>query len=74
MAELKHHARFMPDPGSSNDPYSDTHLYMGDSVTRGSLVVLPDLKKFVGAELKDEYKAQESRRKVHEERARRAKK
>eukprot|EP00971_Amphidinium_carterae_P123893 2454040-Amphidinium_carterae.1 len=34
MCELKHKARFVPNPGSSDDPYSDAHLYLGISQTR----------------------------------------
>ena len=58
----------MPALGSGTDPFEDTHLYSGISQTRGLLMVCPALERYVGGELKDEFKASEARRKAHEER------
>ena len=69
MAELKHKQKFVPAPGvgSPDDPYQDTHLYMGISATRGTLAVHPSLEKHISSELKDEYKGLEAKRKAREE-------
>ena len=68
LIELKHRDRFLPSLGSGTGPFEDSHIYFGLSQTRGILMVCPALEKFVGNELKDEFKASESRRKAHEER------
>ena len=74
MVELKYKERF---PGSSTgqgaDPFEDIHLYAGVTETRGTLAVCPALEKWVGSELKDEFKSSEARRKAHEERVARSK-
>lgn len=68
LIELKHRDRFLPAGGAGGDPFEDTHLYLGLSQTRGLLMVSPALERYVGGELKDEFKAAEARRKAHEER------
>ena len=71
MIELKYKHKFAlaGSSGDGADPYEDAHLYMGLSETRNLLCVCPALERSVGAELKDEAKLLESRRKAHEERA-----
>eukprot|EP00971_Amphidinium_carterae_P343969 6484053-Amphidinium_carterae.2 len=68
MCELKHRHRFMPPAASADDPFGDVHLYMGVSETRGLLAVSLALEKFVSAELREEFKGAEARRKALEER------
>ena len=69
MVEIKHRNRFIPPGGAQDDPYSDTHLYMGVISTCGMLAVCPALERYVPSELKEEFKGDEARRKAHEERA-----
>ena len=51
-----------------SDPFTDSHLYEGSSVTRGLLSVSPALEAFVGEELHKEMLANKERRKAAEER------
>ena len=69
MAELKHRGRFVPVAATGEDPYTDTHLYMGLGGTRGMLAVHPALEKYVSAQLRDEFTGAEARRKAREERS-----
>ena len=74
MVELKYKDRFPGNAtGQGTDPFEDIHLYAGVTETRGTLAVCPALEKWVGSELKDEFKASEARRKAHEERMAKAK-
>jgi hypothetical protein len=72
MVELKHRDRFLPKRDNKshnvNDPFDDAHLYLGLSGTRGMLCVSPELEKFVGKQLSDEYMAIKERRKALEAR------
>jgi hypothetical protein len=72
MVELKHRDRFLPKRDNkshnANDPFDDAHLYLGLSGTRGMLCVSPELEKFVGKQLSDEYMAIKERRKALEAR------
>ena len=69
MIELKNKSRLLPQTGSPEDPFSDVHLYMGFSETRGMLMVCPALEAYVGNKLHDEALASKERRKAAEERA-----
>ena len=68
MVELKRRLRLVPSSGTTDDPYADSHLYMGVSGTRGMLAVHPELEKFASENLHTEFKGAEARRKAHEER------
>ncbi len=69
MVELKYKHKFVPVPqknATSVDPFDDAHLYLGLSATRGQLCVSPELERFVGKQLSDEYMAIKERRKALE--------
>ena len=69
MVELKYKHKFVPAPNkqaNSIDPFDDAHLYLGLSSTRGQLAVSPELERFVGKQLSDEYMAIKERRKALE--------
>ena len=48
------------------DPLDDVHLYLGLSSTRGQLAVCPELERWVGKQLSEEYMAIKERRKALE--------
>ena len=69
MIELKHKDRFVPKKERNNntlDSFDDAYLYLGLSSTRGMLAVCPELEKFVGKQLSEEYMAIKERRKALE--------
>lgn len=70
MIELKHKDRFVPKKdraaGNTIDPFDDAHLYLGLSSTRGMLAVSPELERWVGKQLSEEYMAIKERRKALE--------
>lgn len=70
MIELRHKDRFVPKKdrtaGNTIDPFDDAHLYLGLSSTRGMLAVSPELERWVGKQLSEEYMAIKERRKALE--------
>ena len=79
MIELQYKSRFSLGTGgggggakNKNDKdnfqavLDDSHLYLGLSATRGLLCVSPDLEKYVGKQLGEEYLAIKERRKALE--------
>jgi len=69
MVELKYKSKFIPAPPKNpqmTDPFDDTHLYLGVSATRGMLAVCPELERWVGKQLSDEYMVIKERRKALE--------
>ena len=69
MIELKYKAKFVPPPTKNVhtiDPFDDSRLYLGLSSTRGQLAVAPELERWVGKQLSDEYMAIKERRKALE--------
>lgn len=68
LVELKYKDRFAAASSGGGAPFEDSHPYLGLSQTRGALMVCPALERYVGASLKDEFKAAEARRKAREER------
>ena len=69
MIELKHKSRFVPQPSRdklTSDPFDDSHLYLGLSASRGMLAVSPELERWVGRQLSEEYMAIKERRKAFE--------
>ena len=56
-------------PTRDMDPFSDSHLYLGTSETRGSLMVCPALEKYVGEQLHLGPLAAKERREAAEERS-----
>ena len=69
MVELKYKNKFVPAPTKNVqnvDPFDDAHLYLGTSSTRGMLAVSPELERWVGRQLSDEYMAIKERRKALE--------
>ncbi len=69
MVELKYKHKFVPVPvknPTTIDPFDDSHLYLGLSSTRGQLAVCPELERWVGKKLSEEYLAIKERRKAIE--------
>ena len=67
MVELKYRDRVvkLSPTGGVED---DEHLYMGTGLTRGLLMICPDLEDWVAGELQREASAAKERRKMREER------
>ncbi len=60
MVEVKYKNKFVPAPSkqaTSINTFDDARLYLGLSSTRGQLAVSPELERFVGRQLSDEYMA-----------------
>jgi len=70
MVELKYKHKFAPSivgkKADADGVVEDSHLYLGLSATRGMLCVAPELEKWVGKQLSDEYLAIKERRKAVE--------
>ena len=69
MIELKYKDRVLPKPTKDMDPFNDSHLFLGTSETRGSLMVCPLLERYVGEQLHLEALAAMARSKATEERS-----
>ena len=68
MVEEKYKERLQGSSSSSGHPQSDSFLYMGTSLTRGTVCICPALMEFVSGELQKETSILKERRKAREER------
>ena len=67
LSELRHKERILSlDP--ADDFGDDSYLYMGTGVTRGQLMIDPDLEDFVRKQMETEGGIMKERRKLQEER------
>ena len=67
LSELRHKERILSlDP--ADDFGDDSYLYMGTGVTRGQLMIDPELENFVRKQMESEGGIMKERRKLQEER------